>query len=391
MAVIKPVVIASKTIKGGKNKVRISIAHNGETRYLVTDIIIDSNKEFKNGMVVKRHDAAILNTKIRKLLQRYQTALDEIEYINGLTCPELVQLITNRGNNANRTLISVYEEYIDSLNIAESTKLGYRTYWNNIKRQVGEDTRLENITPSTVLNFKKHLQNRKLKPGTIYYILYFFMSIFGYARRCGYIPHQLNPFIGIRLPKPGIRQAWLTVDEVKRIRDVSTHKRNILKCRDLFMLSYYLGGINITDLLDINFNQQKDILTYVRKKTKGLMKINDHVEFYIPDEAKEIIDRIKGRDGLLSVTKADRNTMCHLFFYNNMPKLAEAAGVKNLIYYSARKSFAQHAFNLGISTSVIDYILGHKVNKGCTSLYNYIYVTPEIATSAVRKVLDNLK
>ena len=89
MALLNAVVLTSKTIKGGRNKVRISVAHNGETRYIVTDIILDSNKEFKNGMVIKRADAALLNTKIRNLLQRYQSALDDLEYINGLTCPEL--------------------------------------------------------------------------------------------------------------------------------------------------------------------------------------------------------------------------------------------------------------------------------------------------------------
>ena len=75
----------------------------------------------------------------------------------------------------------------------------------------------------------------------------------------------------------------------------------------------------------------------------------------------------------------------------NMPKLAKATGIKQLIYYSARKSFSQHAFDLGISTSIIDFILGHRVDKGGTSLYSYISVTPEMATNAVRKVLDNLK
>ena len=74
-----------------------------------------------------------------------------------------------------------------------------------------------------------------------------------------------------------------------------------------------------------------------------------------------------------------------------MPLLAEMVGVKGLIYYSARKSFSQHAFDLGINTGVIDYILGHKLDKVGNTLYNYVYVTPEMATEAIRKVLDNLK
>lgn len=157
------------------------------------------------------------------------------------------------------------------------------------------------------------------------------------------------------------------------------------------MLSYYLGGINMIDLLDIDFNEQTDTIHYVRKKTEHRPKMNKYVEFAIPEEAKAIIRRYKGKDGHISVSEYQRKTNCHYFFGVNMPKLSEVTGIKQLIYYSARKSFSQHAFDLGISTSIIDYILGHRVDKGGTSLYSYISVTPDMATNAVRMVLDNLK
>ena len=81
----------------------------------------------------------------------------------------------------------------------------------------------------------------------------------------------------------------------------------------------------------------------------------------------------------------------HDAFTRSMPKLAQLAGVKKIIYYSARKSFAQHAFQAGVSESVVDYILGHRVDKVTTALYSYISVTPQQATDAVRLVLDGLK
>ncbi len=217
------------------------------------------------------------------------------------------------------------------------------------------------------------------------------MVLLNYAKRCGYVQFRVDPFAGYELPKMEVRQSWLSVDEVRKIRDIQCSKPNIIKCRDLFMLSYYLGGINIIDLLDIDFNEQSDTIHYVRKKTEHRPKMNKYVEFAIPDEAKAIISRYKGKDGHISVSEHQRNTNCHYFFDLNMPKLAKATGIKQLIYYSARKSFSQHAFDLGISTSIIDFILGHRVDKGGTSLYSYISVTPDMATNAVRKVLDNLK
>ena len=65
---------------------------------------------------------------------------------------------------------------------------------------------------------------------------------------------------------------------------------------------------------------------------------------------------------------------------------------KTLMFYSARKSFAQHAFDTGISTMVIDYLIGHSVSSSAKgSIYHYVRATPEAANAALRKVLDNLK
>ena len=83
MASISTVIVPAKVLKGGKHKVRIAIAHNSETRYIITDVKIDSEKEFKNGQVVKRDDAAFLNTKLRKSVNEIQRLIDEISIITG--------------------------------------------------------------------------------------------------------------------------------------------------------------------------------------------------------------------------------------------------------------------------------------------------------------------
>lgn len=391
MAILNAVIVPAKVLKNGRHKVRISVAHNGETRYIVTDIIIDSHKEFKNGSVVKRPDASMLNTKIRGLLQRYQSVIDELAYVNGLTCPELIYQIKNAGNYKHRTLLSIYEEYMANAHIKQSTYKGYVNIWNTITGHLSEKMLAENVTHGTILGLDKYLRDRGLKTTTVRNYLVFLMVLLNYAKRCGYVQFRIDPFAGYELPKMEVRQSWLSVDEVKAIRDFKTDSGNLRKCRDIFMLSYYLGGINMTDLLDIDFNENYDIIHYVRKKTEDRPKMNKFVEFSVPDEAKEIICRYRDADGFISVSDFQRKTNLHYFFSCNMPKLAKATGIKQLIYYSARKSFSQHAFDLGVETSVIDYILGHRVDKGDTSLYAYFKVTPEKATEAVRKVLDNLK
>ncbi len=86
MVLLTLVVVPAKEKKGCKHNIRISVEHNGQTRYIVTDVVIDSIKEWRNGQVVGRPDASFLNTMLHKKLVEYERILSEQYYIEGLTC-----------------------------------------------------------------------------------------------------------------------------------------------------------------------------------------------------------------------------------------------------------------------------------------------------------------
>lgn len=388
MATLKTVIVPAKALKDGRHKVRIALAHDGETRYILTDITVDS-KEFKNGCIVKRPDASMLNTKLRGLLQRYQEAIDAEPYLNGLTCSELVSIVKNGRAKKHRTLESINEEYLSVTNAKASTVECYRTEWKILSRCISASTLVSHISATDILSIDKQLRS-KYANMTIRSIMGYFRTLYVYAQRCGYIDINCrDPFQGYTMPTFEVRENWLSPAEVRAIRDVPLRLKSLNKYRDLFMLSYYLGGINLADLLRIDFSDETYI-KYERLKTNRLSKGNKYVEFAIPVEAQALICKYRGRDGLLDVSMANaRSGTANLA--TALSKITKIANVTSRVtYYSARKSFAQHAFSLGVSTPIIDYILGHTVDKGSTALYSYITVTPDIATNAVRKVLDNL-
>lgn len=387
MATLNAVIVPAKVLKGGRHKIRISVAHNAETRYIVTNIIIDSDKEFKNGAIVRRADAAILNTKLRGIIQRYQDVVDELPYVSMLSCAELICLLKNAGNDRCRTIDSVFNEMMESSNIKPTTRHQYQIIWNVVSKLIEQNLLVEAINHVTILNLVNKIKKRGVSDSTLYNYLIFVKSIINYAKKLGYAQYKVDPFVGIQMPHTERRDAWLTTDEIKKIRDLEI-KRDIQRTyRDIFMLSYYLGGINLVDLAKINFNEQTGTIKYVRTKTENRPKINKYVEFEIPEEAKEIINRLKDRDGL--VIKNYRYVTNYM--RQVLRSIAEKTNIKKIIYYSARKSFAQHACELGVSNGVIDYILGHKLGGGGSTLYYYISVTPAQATAAIRLVLDNLK
>lgn len=294
MATLNPIVVPAKVLKGGRHKVRISVAHNGETRYIVTDIIIDSTSEFKNGQIVKRPDAAAKNTKLRKLMQNYQSIIDELEYTNGLTCSELISNIKRTNElGSDITIKAAFQKFIELKDIKKGSKKVYTTGYNSLVRFTGEHIIVNQIKSLTIISYEKYLRDKKLSQTTISYRMAFIKILINFAKQYLEVRFKRDPFEGYKRPQTTIRQAWLSVDEIKAIRDIQTTKKNILKCRDIFMLSYYLGGINICDLIKINFNEQTNTIKYIRTKTERMHKLNKYVEFKIPDEAKPIINRYK--------------------------------------------------------------------------------------------------
>lgn len=184
MASISTVIVPAKVLKGGKHKVRIAIAHNSETRYIITDVKIDSEKEFKNGQVVKRDDAAFLNTKLRKSVNEIQKLIDEISNMECLTCSELIDLIQNTKKRKKRTISSVFKEYIEVTDLKPRTIALYNVIYRSIEAYTGPNMLVEHITPRTVIGFDKWLRDRKLKGDSIRTNMILLVALVKYSQRC---------------------------------------------------------------------------------------------------------------------------------------------------------------------------------------------------------------
>ena len=95
MATLKLAITPDKVAKDGTHKIRIALGHKCVTRYIVTRFEIDNLSQFKNGQVVKRPDAAMINTKLRNILNEYQERLDSIKCIQMYDCKQLREILIN--------------------------------------------------------------------------------------------------------------------------------------------------------------------------------------------------------------------------------------------------------------------------------------------------------
>ena len=151
------------------------------------------------------------------------------------------------------------------------------------------------------------------------------------------------------------------------------------KYLDFFKLSFMLIGINVVDLCGLRkiTNGRVD---YIRAKTHRPYSIK------VESEAREIIDRYAGSEGLVNFAENYGN---YRHFYNNLCKglgeVKQQLGIEELTTYWARHSWATIAHKLGVSKDVIAQALGHGSH---TVTDIYIEEDTKAMDEANRKVLD---
>lgn len=390
MTTLKLAVVPAKVLKNGKHKIRIAIGHKHETRYLVTRFVIDSPSQFKEGQVVDVPYASHINMKLRNLLNTYQEALDRIN-TNSYSCSQILEYLSNF-REGSCAFSSAAEDYIGSLmrERRESTAGLYRRTCNYFMDCFKHDTMLEGITPRTVKDFDIYLKERGFSPATRGTHMVHLKAIINYAIKYKKVSYDTHPFEFYEKPDSSVRELDISVDEVRMIRDAEVTERSLRIARDLFMLSYYLGGINLIDLMQINF-KGKDVIEYIREKSKNTKKGDKKISFSIPAEAKPIISEWMGKNGKLNFGYKLSYDNFRKYVTKAIIRLAENLGIeKHVVYYSARKSFVQHGFELGVPLETLEYCIGQSM-KANRPIFNYVKIMRKHADLAIRKILDNLK
>lgn len=115
--------------------------------------------------------------------------------------------------------------------------------------------------------------------------------------------------------------------------------------------------------------------------------------FTIQPEALAIIDQYRDRYGHLDFGYkfSYKNFVCYV--NNALKEIADTLQLdigNRICYYSARKSFVQHGFDLGISLEVLEYCIGQTV-KSNRPIFNYLKIMRRHADNAMRQIFDALK
>ncbi|THG64526.1 recombinase [Bacteroides faecichinchillae] len=386
-------IVPTKVLANGQHKIRIAVSHNWDTRYIPTSIVIDSLNEFKNGKIVKRSDKELLNAKLKRIYDTYYERCESIEYADSLTCTQLVKIITNPINGEqHRKFEDIVEEFLSQIDEddREKTHKLYKLAAKHFIRFTGPGTLMEHITPIRINNYLTHLRKSKLSPTSIKIYITLLKVIINYAIKMRYVEYKVDPFVTASIPSAKKRDTYITVEQLKIIRDMVPNQYNVSVVRDIFMLTYYLAGMNLVDMLAYDF--RTNIVDYIRIKTRNTKDGNRLTSFAVPDEAKPLIKKYMNKNtGKLVFGKYKTYVSCYNTLTRKMKVLKTVAGVThNLTLYSARKSFVQHGYDLGIPLSTLEYCIGQSMKED-RPIFNYVTIMRKHADKAIREILDNLK
>lgn len=395
MATIKLAVLKHTQSKDGSYKIRIAIGHRSETHYIVTKYKVNSPSEFVGGIVTRVPNAHEINVKLRNLLNDYDERLERIPSPDDYTCKELRDLLKSmRPHSSTATFSQVSEQYQKEL--IEDGRGSYAGMLQNSLRLFrdfsGGDMFLSEISTVTISEFERWLKRKGLSQTYTSMTLSMTRTIINRAIRAQLVTYQLHPFAYWKRPADEEREIDISVEELAAIRDAQPRLKKQRIARDLFMLSYYLGGINLIDLLNIDF-RGVSVLEYVRHKSRNTKTSDKRISFTIQPEAKELIKKWMNRNtGKLDFGYKFSYKNFLQFITRSIKSLAKDLDIPNykkVCYYTARKSFVQHGFDLGISLEVLEYCIGQSV-KNNRPIFNYLKIMRKHADVAIRQILDNL-
>lgn len=386
---LRIVILKAKQRANGTNKIRIAVSHNSTTRYIPTRFSVDGERNLRNGVVVNMPNAAYINQQLRTELNKIYTIFDSLEDRDAYTCSQLIKVIRHKMTKG--TIRTVEEINFEMLRIKEHSwsEGTLRLHRDGIKRFIeyaGKNFILSMLDSPMLYGYKNHLKGLGMSETTIGIRIGVIRRLVYFATTHGYAKYDIPPFFDYKEKIPVARDLALTLDQLREVRDAEITGKWEQCARDIFMLSFYLCGMNLADILEQDLS--KPYVKFIRVKTRSRRNPNEQTEFSIQPEARAIIDKYICEDGRLRFYGRETKKSIQHITDDYIRRIRKDLGIDKMVYYSARKTFAQLANELMIKDTVIEYCIGDAPSNPRRALNFYIRINKRIADKAIRKVFD---
>lgn len=382
----------TKRNKDGNIPVSIAVKNENGRFFINTGLVTSEKFTGREFPKSEKNRAAKNGALSRYLVKIEEICLNYIGSDNKKLKAKINSEVFDKVSSRTKTLADYIHLYMESV-ATDGTKEVYARTERHV-REFDKSAYLDNIDRDWLERYKSYF-SKSLKTNTIAIDLRNIRAVFNRA-----IDDDITknyPFRKFKIGSERVAIRNLTAEQIAMFRDCKVEPWLEIY-RDLFMLDFYLCGVNAADLL-LCKGLTNGRFVGNRKKTGA------PIDLPVEPEALNIIKRYKGKDWLLYPMdgRTDYRSFEHIW-NNNLKKIGRVEKIKDkvgkmrkIIYhplfgndfqmttYVARYSFASIASSIGIDRETIALCLSH---SWADVTDHYINYDRKRVDEAVRKVID---
>ncbi len=387
------------------SNIKIRITHHRKVKYISTDLFILPDN-FVNGVATGKN-ASFINGRIRDEIEIYSQRYQRLgRDADKMTPNELMEKLLSGDDSVEIDFLKFADDYLQELKSENrvGSARALQGFIKNIK-DFKENVNFSDIDLNFLQAFQKFLKKRGVGNSINNYMRYFRL-VFNLGRDKyndedrNFIRIPNYPFRKFKIQKSEVktREHSLTLEQLRLFINYKPVRERERMAQDMFLLMFFLIGINTKDLYFLSNPDIDGRVTYSRAKTKRPYSIK------LEPEALAVIEKYRGENKLLNISSKWYNNYLDWQKYINVELKAIGRAIsmelqekdKRLSYPLkistnwARHSWATIARNdCRIDKDDVALCLGHEDSDNkVTDIYiRYDY---SIIDESNRKVLDLL-
>lgn len=382
--------------KDGTYPLKVAISRKCKTAFYSLGIYLTEKQwDKKSGKILNHPNKQYVNgfiTRRRADLESFILQLTESGEISGMTPQDIKERFIASETPQVEEIITFEQGFQLFIDKKEgSTKSLYEFTLRKLKKYCPELSLLkfEDISPRWLEDFETNISEKKTSKNYRNIQLRNIRAVFNFAIDSDFTAYY--PFRKIKIRPVETRKRALTLDALRELFNYKVEEYAVFY-QDMFKLIFMLIGINTIDLYRLKNITPEGRIEFYRAKTKRFYSLK------VEPEALAIINKYKGKNGLLSISDRwnDHRNFRHQLnnaiqnigvkiVGNKKKKVRDSGPFPEVSSYWARHSWATIARKIGISKDDIKLALGHG-SKTVTDIY--IDEDLEKIDIANRKVLD---
>lgn len=364
MATFKATVQEHHKKQDGSYNVKIRVTHLRKTRYLATSCYVFKEDMTRTLNIKDQETINLLDAQVKLYYNDIKELGGAISYLSVDDIVKHIEQCEKKRAEDNNPKIDFYA-YTDQLiaTMIEDNRSGtagiYKSMKNSLIKFIGDVLYFSDITPSFLKNYQAHLEKPSSKTGARGLSLYMgaIKAVFNQAMieynkeeldiiKIKYSPFGRGKYVIPKEPTPEKRA--ITLIKILELKNIDAAGDSLVElAQDLFMLSFYLCGMNSADLFYCNKFEEGRII-YERRKTRTRRIDKAKISVRVPIEAKTLFNKYKDSSGNRLFNFYNTYSSSDTFnaaINKGLKIIGGAIGIDKLQYYAARHTFATTARN----------------------------------------------